>query len=112
MTARIGDNLQISLANADWLLPSDVAMVTLAVRLSGLIDSMIYAGETKDLAQLIARFNATLVHLRLTPDARDSVKIEMVEDDGVGEIIGGALRLIYATDSVDTAGGSKSRSKR
>lgn len=105
---KIEQNLQISLKNASWLTPADTGAIATAVRLARLIDGLFDSSDVQALAPLLARFGVLLGQLKLVPDAREEVK-EVTQDDQLGAIIGGALRLVSSSDTVKPAKGSKPR---
>ena len=69
--ANIEDNCKIALANSgEWLKPADNAAIATLMRLARLCDSLLDAGETKDLAPLLSRLHTIMESLHMTPKSR------------------------------------------
>jgi hypothetical protein len=67
----IEDNCRISLVNSgQYLKPSDNGAIAALLRVARLCDSLLDAGETKDLAPLLSRLHSIMDSLLMTPKSR------------------------------------------
>ncbi len=91
----IVDSLKQALAKAHWISESDIATVTLALRLAQALDVSFDTGELKEVSALAQRLTAVLQQLHLTVETRTQGKQE--DEDNGEEHRGNYLRLLQAT---------------
>ena len=67
----IEENCRISLVNLEQSLkPADTGAIAALLRVARLCDSLLDAGETKDLAPLLSRLHSIMDSLHMTPKSR------------------------------------------
>jgi hypothetical protein len=67
----IEENCRISLANlGQTFKPADTGAIAALLRVARLCDSLLDAGETKDLAPLLSRLHSIMDSLHMTPKSR------------------------------------------
>lgn len=93
----IVDSLNQALSKAHWIGESDVATVTLALRLARALDVSFDTGELKEVSALAQRLTAVLQQLHLTVETRTQGKQE--DDDNGEQHRGNYLRLLQATSN-------------
>jgi hypothetical protein len=77
----IEDNCRIALANnGDFLKPADNGAIAALLRVARLCDSLLDAGETKDLAPLLSRLHSIMDSLHMTPKSRSEQPAQAVKD--------------------------------
>lgn len=91
----IVDSLNMALSKAHWISESDIATVTLALRLATALDVSFDTGELKEVSALAQRLTAVLQQLHLTVETRTQGKQE--DDTNGEEHRGNYLRLLQAT---------------
>ena len=93
-------NVQIAIANhGGHLTPSDVGSLAVLYRLSVLLDHVFDAGDTRDIAQLLARHANLMDALLLTPKSRNSSVAPKIEDIDHGKDFAETyLRLVKTPD--------------
>ena len=107
----IEGNVRIGLANAGHLQPADTGAVAALLRLARLCDSLMDAGETKDLAPLMARLHAIMDSLHMTPKSRaDQAPIENKDKPSGQQLSENYLRLISSPSGEPASTGAKPRS--
>lgn len=94
------NNVQIAIANSGGHLGAvDAGAVAVLFRLSMLLDSKFDAGDTSDLAQLLARHANLMDALLLTPKSRSVATSPKIEDIDHGKDFAETyLRLVKTSD--------------
>ena len=91
----IEDNCRIALANnGEFLKPADNGAVAALLRVARLCDSLLDAGETKDLAPLLSRLHSIMDSLHMTPKSRSDQPTTAVKDTDVNSLSEAYLRIV------------------
>ena len=99
----IEDNCRIALANnGQYLKPADNGAVATLLRVARLCDSLLDAGETKDLAPLLSRLHSIMESLHMTPKSRSDQPATAVKETDVNSLSEAYLRIVK-TESRDPA---------
>ena len=106
------NNVQIAVSNNGGHLSAvDAGGVAVLYRLSMLLDAKFDAGDTADLAQLLARHANLMDALLLTPKSRNVASTPKTEDIDHGKDFAETyLRLIKTPDTKQPSKGAKPRS--
>jgi hypothetical protein len=100
----IEDNCRIALANnGEFLKPADNGAVAALLRVARLCDSLLDAGETKDLAPLLSRLHSIMESLHMTPKSRSEQPAQAVKDVTDVKSLSEAYLRIVASPSGDDA---------
>jgi hypothetical protein len=100
----IEDNCRISLANlGQSLKPADTGAIAALLRVARLCDSLLDAGETKDLAPLLSRLHSIMDSLHMTPKSRADQAAPEVKDATDVKTLSEAYLRIVQTPSGDDA---------
>ena len=107
----IEDNCRISLANLGGSLkPADTGAVAALLRVARLCDSLLDAGETKDLAPLLSRLHSIMDSLHMTPKSRADQTLNPVKDlTNVQSLSEAYLRIVKAPGGDDAPKRAKPR---
>ena len=99
----IEDNCRIALANnGEFLKPADNGAVATLLRVARLCDSLLDAGETKDLAPLLSRLHSIMESLHMTPKSRSDQPATAVRETDVNSLSEAYLRIVK-TEGRDSA---------
>jgi hypothetical protein len=91
----IEDNCRIALANnGQYLKPADNGAVATLLRVARLCDSLLDAGETKDLAPLLSRLHSIMESLHMTPKSRSDQPATAVKETDVKTLSEAYLRIV------------------
>jgi hypothetical protein len=91
----IEDNCRIALANnGEFLKPADNGAVATLLRVARLCDSLLDAGETKDLAPLLSRLHSIMESLHMTPKSRSDQPATAVRETDVNSLSEAYLRIV------------------
>jgi hypothetical protein len=91
----IEDNCRIALANnGQYLKPADNGAVAALLRVARLCDSLLDAGETKDLAPLLSRLHSIMDSLHMTPKSRSDQPATAVRETDVNSLSEAYLRIV------------------
>jgi hypothetical protein len=102
--ATIEDNCRISLANnGEFLKPADNGAVATLLRVARLCDSLLDAGETKDLAPLLSRLHSIMESLHMTPRSRSDQPAQAVKDVTDVKSLSEAYLRIVSSEGGDNA---------
>ena len=100
----IAESLEKSLKAAAWVSTADSTAVATARRLARLLDDLIDSGESRDVAQLLARYVQLLSALRLTPESRsEQSKANDDQPQSLDAIQDSFARLVKPTNRVSKA---------
>jgi hypothetical protein len=100
----IEDNCRIALANnGEFLKPADNGAVAALLRVARLCDSLLDAGETKDLAPLLSRLHSIMDSLHMTPKSRSDQPAQAVKDVTDVKSLSEAYIRLVQTPSGDNA---------
>ena len=102
--ATIEDNCRISLVdNLQILKPADNGAIAALLRVARLCDSLLDAGETKDLAPLLSRLHSIMESLHMTPRSRSDQPTQGVKDVTDAKSLSEAYLRLVQTPSRDDA---------
>ena len=91
----IEDNCRIALANnGQYLKPADNGAIAALLRVARLCDSLLDAGETKDLAPLLSRLHSIMESLHMTPKSRSDQPATAVRETDVNSLSEAYLRIV------------------
>jgi hypothetical protein len=91
----IEDNCRIALANnGHYLKPADNGAIAALLRVARLCDSLLDAGETKDLAPLLSRLHSIMESLHMTPKSRSDQPATAVRETDVNSLSEAYLRIV------------------
>jgi hypothetical protein len=91
----IEDNCRIALANnGQYLKPADNGAIAALLRVARLCDSLLDAGETKDLAPLLSRLHSIMESLQMTPKSRSDQPATAVRETDVNSLSEAYLRIV------------------
>jgi hypothetical protein len=91
----IEDNCRIALANnGQYLKPADNGAIAALLRVARLCDSLLDAGETKDLAPLLSRLHSIMESLHMTPKSRSDQPATAVRETDVNLLSEAYLRIV------------------
>ena len=91
----IENNCRIALANnGEYLKPADNGAVATLLRVARLCDSLLDAGETKDLAPLLSRLHSIMDSLHMTPKSRSDQPTTAVKETDVKTLSEAYLRIV------------------
>jgi hypothetical protein len=91
----IEDNCRIALANnGQYLKPADNGAIAALLRVARLCDSLLDAGETKDLAPLLSRLHSIMDSLHMTPKSRSDQPATAVRETDVNSLSEAYLRIV------------------
>ncbi len=109
--ATIEDNCRIALANLGGSLkPADTGAIATLLRVARLCDSLLDAGETKDLAPLLSRLHSIMDSLHMTPKSRAELSAPDVKDaTDVKTLSEAYLRIVKAPGGDDAPKRAKPR---
>ena len=100
----IEDNCRIALANnGQSLKPADNGAIAALLRVARLCDSLLDAGETKDLAPLLSRLHSIMESLHMTPRSRSDQPTQAVKDVTDAKSLSEAYIRLVQTPSRDVA---------
>jgi hypothetical protein len=106
----IEDNCRIALVNnGEYLKPADNGAVATLLRVARLCDSLLDAGETKDLAPLLSRLHTIMESLHMTPKSRSDQPTTAVKDTDVNSLSEAYLRIVKAPGGDDAPKRAKPR---
>ena len=107
----IEDNCRIALANSGQSLkPADNGAVATLLRVARLCDSLLDAGETKDLAPLLSRLHSIMDSLHMTPKSRaDQTAPDVKDATDVKTLSEAYLRLVQTPGGDDAPKRAKPR---
>jgi hypothetical protein len=91
----IEDNCRIALANnGQYFKPADNGAIAALLRVARLCDSLLDAGETKDLAPLLSRLHSIMESLHMTPKSRSDQPATAVRETDVNSLSEAYLRIV------------------
>ena len=107
----IEDNCRIALVNSgQYLKPADNGAIAALLRVARLCDSLLDAGETKDLAPLLSRLHSIMDSLHMTPKSRaDQTAPDVKDATDVKTLSEAYIRLVQTPSRDDASKRAKPR---
>ena len=107
----IEDNCRIALVNSgQYLKPADNGAIAALLRVARLCDSLLDAGETKDLAPLLSRLHSIMDSLHMTPKSRaDQTAPDVKDAIDVKTLSEAYIRLVQTPSRDDASKRAKPR---